>query len=155
MTSLPAERPARCRRPGQRGRKHRRVHTEHRTTGNFAEETHSHNAAPPADPPADVTVQTQGGSGGHHHLSPVASHCRGCLERGGGRGGHVLANRGGGPEMVTDTGPGDGAEKQGLTGQGQAWHQRCVHHHPAGEGEILDRRGGEDHGARVEGGVLV
>ena len=57
--------------------------------------------------------------------------------------------------MVTDTRPGDGAERQGLTGQGQARHQRRVHHHPAGEGEILDRRGGEDHRAGVEGGVLV
>ncbi len=57
--------------------------------------------------------------------------------------------------MVTDARPGDGAERQGLTGQGQARHQRRVHHHPAGEGEILDLRGGEDHRAGVEGGVLV
>lgn len=57
--------------------------------------------------------------------------------------------------MGTDTRPGDGSERQGLTGQGQARHQRCVHHHPAREGEVLDRRGGEDDRAGVEGGVLV
>lgn len=57
--------------------------------------------------------------------------------------------------MGTDTRPGDGAERQRLTGQGQARHQRRVHHHPAGEGEILDLRGGEDHRAGVERGVHV
>lgn len=57
--------------------------------------------------------------------------------------------------MGADTRPGDRAESQKLAGQRKARHQRRLHHHSAGEGEILDLRGGEDHRAGVEGGVHV
>lgn len=75
VTSLPAERPVR---QEERGRDapcgdgrcccrradccETREQPGHTTTGNrenFAETTDSHNAAPPADPGADVTVHTQ------------------------------------------------------------------------------------------------
>lgn len=70
MTSLPAERPVRQEERGRDGRcrcrradccetQERPGHKHTGTRGNFAETTDGHNAAPPADPGADVTVHTQ------------------------------------------------------------------------------------------------
>lgn len=118
------------------------------TRGNFAGPTRSRNAAPPAGPGAGVTA--------HPHSREEAADTNKHLVTAcpSGRG-HVLVNRGSGAEMGADTRPGDRAESQGRAWQREARHQRRVHHHPAGEGEILDLRGGEDHGAGVEGGVHV
>lgn len=70
VTSLPAERPVRQEERGRDGRcrcrradccetQERPGHKHTGTRGNFAETSDGHNAAPPADPGADVTVHTQ------------------------------------------------------------------------------------------------
>ncbi|KAI3367416.1 hypothetical protein L3Q82_026271 [Scortum barcoo] len=159
VTSLPAERPG--------GGRQRRSVVDAGTDASCAA-AHDHHlhlqhtqqqeslrddAEPQCGPGADVTEHTereQGGSGGRLHRplpsSPLASPCRDMSSL------TVEEDQRWVPTHVQVTvlrGRGK------LTGQGQARHQRRVHHHPARQGEVLDLRGGEDHRAGVEGGVLL
>lgn len=59
------------------------------------------------------------------------------------------------PEVVPNSRASHGASSQRAEAQRQRRHQRRVHHHPAGQGEVLHLGSREDPGSGMERGGLL